>query len=58
MPSKKIAIMRLHAVKYLMVTDQLNINQLHSSSSSPVIQGLFTVLQLLNGTGKKQFVYY
>ncbi|XP_065943061.1 uncharacterized protein [Magallana gigas] len=34
----------------LKVIDQLNINQLHSSSSSPVIQGIITVLQLLNGT--------
>lgn len=56
-PSTKRAIIKLHAVKYLMVTDQLNVNQ-HSSSSSPVIQGLFTVFQLLNGTGKKPFLYY
>nr|XP_034325149.1 uncharacterized protein LOC105343823 isoform X1 [Crassostrea gigas]XP_034325150.1 uncharacterized protein LOC105343823 isoform X1 [Crassostrea gigas]XP_034325151.1 uncharacterized protein LOC105343823 isoform X1 [Crassostrea gigas] len=34
----------------LKVMDQLKINHLHPVSSSPVIQGLFTVLQLLNGT--------
>lgn len=34
----------------LKVMDQLKINHLHPVSSSPVIQGLFTALQLINGT--------